>query len=129
MDNDPVRNDRVFLVRLRTHILPNPVYPLSIETRSSLEGTMISKTTILTGAMIALMIGGTVAATSASAWTRYRNHDAGAVAEAAIAGMAVGAAIGAAANQNRYNASYGYDYPPPPPPAYGYGYAPYGYGY
>jgi hypothetical protein len=90
---------------------------------------MISKTNILTGMTVALMIGGTVAATPASAWTRYRNNDAGAVAGAAIAGMAVGAAIGAAANQNRYYGGYGYGYPPPPPPAYGYGYAPYGYGY
>jgi hypothetical protein len=85
---------------------------------------MTNKTNILTGAMIALMIGGTMAATPASAWTRYRNNNAGAVAGAAIAGMAVGAAIGAATSQNRYYEDYGYG-------GYGnggYGYAPYGYG-
>jgi hypothetical protein len=57
---------------------------------------MISKTNILTGAMVALMIGGTVAATPAAAWTRYHNNNTGAVVGAAIGGMALGAAIGAA---------------------------------
>jgi hypothetical protein len=89
---------------------------------------MISKTNILTGAMVALLIGGTVAATPASAWTRYRSANTGAVVGAAIGGMALGAAIGAATSQNRYYDN-GYYAPPPPPPAYGYGYAPYGYGY
>ena len=87
---------------------------------------MISKTNILTGAMVALMIGGTVAATPAAAWTRYHNTNTGAVVGAAIGGMALGAAIGAAASQNRYYDN-GYYAPPPPP---GYGYAPaYGYDY
>jgi hypothetical protein len=88
---------------------------------------MISKTNILTGAMVALMMGSTVAATPASAWTRYHNNNTGAVVGAAIGGMALGAAIGAATSQNRYYDN-GYYAPPPPPP--GYGYAPaYGYDY
>jgi hypothetical protein len=89
---------------------------------------MISKTNILTGAMVALLVGGTIAATPASAWTRYHNNNTGAVVGATIGGMALGAAIGAAASQPRYY-NNGYYAPPPPPPAYGYGYAPYGYGY
>ncbi len=87
---------------------------------------MNSMKKIITGAAVALMIGGTMAATPAAAWTRYHNNNAGAVAGAAIAGMAVGAAIGAATSQNRYYEGYGYG-------GYngygngGYGYAPYGY--
>ncbi len=58
---------------------------------------MISKTNNLTGAMVALLIGGTVAATPASAWTRYQNNNTGAV----VGDMTLGAAMGAAASQNR----------------------------
>jgi outer membrane lipoprotein SlyB len=62
---------------------------------------MISKTNILTGAMVALLIGGIVAATPASAWTRYHNNT-GAIVGAAIGGMALGAAIGAATRLRTY---------------------------
>jgi hypothetical protein len=86
---------------------------------------MISKTNILTGAMVALLIGGMLAATPASAWTRYHNNNTGAVVGAAISGMALGTANSAPASQNRYYDN-GYYAPPPPPP--GYGYAP-AYGY
>ncbi len=80
---------------------------------------------IITGTAVALMIGGTMAATPAAAWSRYRSNNAGAIAGAAIGGMALGAVIGAAASQPRYYGGYGYG-------GYGYGgygYAPYGYGY
>ena len=88
---------------------------------------MTSLKKIITGAAVALMIGGSMAATPAAAWG-YRHDNGAAIAGAAIGGMALGAAIGAAASQPRYYGGYGYGYPPPP--AYGYGYAPaYGYGY
>ena len=114
-------------VCLRTSIPTRCGYPPFIETRCSVEGTMLNKTNIITGAMVLALAGATFAATPAAAWTRYRNNNAGAVAGAAIAGMAVGAAIGAATSQNRYYGGYGNGYPPS---AYGYGYEPaYGYGY
>jgi hypothetical protein len=86
---------------------------------------------ILTGSIVALALASTIAATPASAGGYYRYHssaDAGAIAGAAVAGMAVGAIVGAAASQpHYYGGGYGY-------PAYGYrpgyAYAPaYGYGY
>ena len=90
----------------------------------------MNRTNMTTGAMVLALAVATFAVTPAAAWTRYHNNNAGAVAGAAIGGMALGAMIGAAASQPRYYGGYGYGYPPPPPPAYGYGYAPaYGYGY
>jgi hypothetical protein len=75
---------------------------------------------IFTGSIVALALASTIAATPASAGGYYYRSgpNAGAVAGAAIAGMAMGAMIGAAASQPHY---YGYRYP-----AYGYGPA-YGY--
>jgi hypothetical protein len=96
-----------------------------------LEGAIKTIRKIITGAIAALALASTIAATPASAGGYYRYHsgpDAGAIAGAAVAGMAVGAIVGAAASQpNYYGGGYGY-------PAYGYGpgygYAPaYGYGY
>jgi hypothetical protein len=86
---------------------------------------------IITGTIAALALASTIAVTPAAAggYYRYRSGpDAGAIAGAAVAGMAVGAIVGAAASQPYYyGGGYGY-------PAYGYGpgygYAPaYGYGY
>ena len=70
---------------------------------------------MITGAAVALMIGGTMASTPASAGSG------GAIAGAAIGGLIVGGVIGSAMSQPDYG--YGY-YPPPPPPRpyYGYGY-------
>jgi len=70
---------------------------------------------IITGTAAALMIGGLMASTPASA------GNGGAVAGAAIGGLIVGGVIGSAMSQPDYG--YGY-YPPPPPPRpyYGYGY-------
>ena len=65
---------------------------------------MITKTNILTGAMVALMIGGNVAATPASA------GDGGAIAGAAIGGLVVGGMIGAAASLPYYGPGYGGGY-------------------
>ncbi|MGJ0509123.1 MAG: hypothetical protein ACR652_18770 [Methylocystis sp.] len=86
---------------------------------------------IITGSIVALALASTIAATPASAGGYYYRSrpDAGAIAGAAVAGMAVGALVGAAASQPAYGYDYGYGYP-----AYGYGpaygYAPaYGYGY
>ena len=70
---------------------------------------------MITGASVALMIGGTMAATPASA------NSGGAIAGAAIGGLIVGGVIGSAVSRPYYG---GYGYAP-----YGYGYAPYGYGY
>jgi hypothetical protein len=88
---------------------------------------MTSLKKIITGAAVALMIGGTMAATPAAAWG-YRHDNGAAIAGAVVGGMALGAAIGAAASQPRYYDGYG------PRPVYGqpYGYAPapaYGYDY
>jgi hypothetical protein len=90
---------------------------------------MISMKKIITGAAMALMIGGTMAATPAAAWG-YRHDNGAAIAGAAIGGMALGAAIGAATSQPRYDDGYGYG----PRRVYGqpYGYAPapaHGYDY
>ena len=92
---------------------------------------MTSMKKIITGAAMALMIGGTMAATPAAAWG-YRHDNGAAIAGAVVGGMALGAAIGAAASQPRYYDGYGYG----PRPVYGqlYGYAPapapaYGYDY
>jgi hypothetical protein len=89
-------------------------YLLSIEQRSSLEGTMTSMKKIITGAAMALMIGGTMAATPAAAWWDggygYGYHSNGAaIAGAAIGGMALGAMIGAAASQPHYCQAPVYD--------------------
>jgi hypothetical protein len=84
---------------------------------------MSSFSKIITGSIVALALAGTIAVTPASAGGTYYYRsapNAGAVAGAAIAGMAVGAMVGAAASQPHYY-DYGYQYP-----AYGYG--PY-YGY
>ncbi|MGJ0505949.1 MAG: hypothetical protein ACR652_02195 [Methylocystis sp.] len=68
---------------------------------------------ILAGSIAALTLAS--ATTPASAGYYYRSGpSAGAIAGAAIGGMALGAAVGAMASQPRY---YGYAYP-----AYGYGY-------
>lgn len=81
---------------------------------------------IITGSIAALAIASTIAATPASAGGYYHRSgpDSGAVAGAAIAGMAVGAMVGAAASQPHYGYGYGQ-------PGYGYAYGrhPYGYGY
>ena len=74
-------------------------------------------------AAVTIMVGASVAATPAAAWSRYYNNG-GAVAGAAIGGMALGALLGAAASQPRYYGGYGYGYPPPPPPLPAYGYPP-----
>jgi hypothetical protein len=75
---------------------------------------------IITGSIGALALASTIAATPAAAGGYYRHSgpDAGTVAGAAIAGMAMGAMVGAAANQPHY----GYD--DRPYGGYGYGYAP-----
>ena len=75
---------------------------------------------IITGSIAALALASTIAATPAAAGGYYRHSgsNAGAVAGAAIAGMAMGAMVGAAASQPHYgyyNQPYG---------GYGYGYAP-----
>jgi len=92
---------------------------------------MTSLKKIITGAAMALMIGGTMAATPAAAWG-YRHDNGAAIAGAAIGGMSLGAAIGAVASQPDYYDGYGYGYGYGPRPVYGqpYGYAPapaYGY--
>ncbi len=76
---------------------------------------------MITGAAVALMIGGTMAATPAAAWG-YRHDNGAAIASAAMGGLALGEAIGAAASQPRYYDGYGYG----PRPVYGqpYGYTP-----
>ena len=83
---------------------------------------------IFTTSIIALGLTSMVAATPAAAGSYYRYRSgpsAGAIAGAAIGGMALGAMVGAAASQPSYYGGYGYGYP-----AYGYGYVPsYGYGY
>ncbi len=94
---------------------------------------MTSLKKIITGTVVALMIGGTMAATPAAAWWDggygYGYHSNGAaIAGAAIGGMALGAAIGAAASQPDYYDGYGYGprpvygqpYGDAPAPAYGY---------
>ena len=83
----------------------------------------------ITAATVMLTIGGAMAATPAAAWG-YRHNNGAAIAGAAIGGLALGAAIGAAASQPRYYGGYGYG----PRPVYGqpHGYAPspaYGYDY
>ena len=84
---------------------------------------------IITGIAASALMASTLSVTPASAWTRYRyNNNAGAIAGAAIGGMALGAAVGAMASQQRYNNGYGYGYPPPPAYGYGPGYN-YGYGW
>ena len=90
---------------------------------------MTSLKRVIMGPAIAALMASTLAATPAAAWSRYRNNDnAAAIAGAAIGGMALGAAVGAMASQQRYYNGYGYNYGYPPPPAYGYGPG-YGYGY
>ncbi len=79
---------------------------------------------IVTGSIVALALASTIAATPASAGGYYYRSgpDAGAVAGAAIAGMAVGAMVGAAASEPHYDHyGYGYDH------GYGYGRPRYGY--
>ncbi len=88
---------------------------------------MNSLKNIITGTAMALIIGGTMAATPAAAWG-YRHDNGAAIAGAVVGGMALGAAIGTAASQPHYYDGYGYG----PRPVYGqpYGYAPgpaYGY--
>lgn len=56
---------------------------------------------IIAGPAVALMIGGAMSATPAAAWG-YRHNNGAAIAGAAIGGLALGAAIGAAASQPRY---------------------------
>jgi hypothetical protein len=82
---------------------------------------MNSMKKIITGAAVALLVGGTMAATPAAAWG-YRHDNGAAIAGAVVGGMALGAAIGAAASQPNYYDGYGYG----PRPVYGqpYGYAP-----
>lgn len=73
---------------------------------------------IFTASIIALGVASTVAATPATAGGYYYRSgpDAGAIAGAAIGGMALGAAVGAMASQPRYyDDGYGY-------PAYRYAY-------
>ncbi len=75
---------------------------------------MTSMKKIITGAAMALMIGGTMAATPAAAWWDggygYGYHSNGAaIAGAAIGGMALGAMIGAAASQPHYCQAPVYD--------------------
>ncbi|RTL87359.1 MAG: hypothetical protein EKK29_07230 [Hyphomicrobiales bacterium] len=79
---------------------------------------------IITGSIAALALASTIAATPASAGGYYYRSgpDAGAVAGAAIAGMAVGAMVGAAASQPHYDYGYGH-------PGYGYAYGRHHYGY
>jgi hypothetical protein len=92
---------------------------------------MTSLKKIITGAAVALMIGGTMAATPAAAWG-YRHDNGAAIAGAVVGGMALGAAIGAAASQPRYDDGYGYGYGPRPVYGQSYGYEPapaYGYDY
>jgi hypothetical protein len=92
---------------------------------------MTSLKKIITGSAVALMIGGTMAATPAAAWG-YRHDNGAAIAGAVIGGMALGAAIGAAASQPDYYDGYGYGYGPRPVYGQPYGYAPapaYGYDY
>ena len=77
----------------------------------------MSITKIITGSIAALALASTIAATPASAggyYYRNSGSNAGAVAGAAIAGMAVGAMVGAAASQPHYGAygnGYGYQQP------------------
>jgi len=78
-------------------------------------------TKIITGSIAALALAGAIAATPAYAGGYYRHSDAGAVAGAAIAGMAIGAMVGAATqphNSGYYEGQGYYDN------GYGYGYAP-----
>lgn len=81
---------------------------------------MVGFSKIFTGSVAALALAGTIAATPASAGGYYYRSgpNPGAVAGAAIAGMAVGAMVGAVASQPRY-----YDDPYPAyaySPRYGY---------
>ncbi len=78
---------------------------------------------IITGSIIVLGLASTIAATPASAGGYYYRSgpDAGAIAGAAIAGMAVGAAVGAMASQPHYGLGY-YGYP-----GHGYGHPHSGY--
>ncbi len=85
---------------------------------------------IITGSIVALALPSIIAATPASAGGYYypSRPEAGAIAGAAIGGMALGAAIGAIASQPTYGHYYRPAYPYP---SYGYG-GParaYGYGY
>lgn len=86
---------------------------------------------IITGSIAALALASTITSTPASAGGYYRHSgpDAGTVAGAVIAGMAMGAMVGAAASQP-HDGYYGQPYG-----GYRYGYAPQyeeyngGYGY
>jgi hypothetical protein len=82
---------------------------------------MTSMKKIITGAAVALTVGGAMASTPAAAWG-YRHDNGAAIAGAVVGGLALGAAIGAAASQPNYYDGYGYG----PRPVYGqpYGYAP-----
>lgn len=74
---------------------------------------------IITGTAVALIIGGSMAATPVAAWG-YRYDNGAAIAGVVVGGMVLGAAIGAAASQPQYYDGYGYG----PVYRHPYGYAP-----